>query len=58
MTAGLAIYDTVSVSMYAYIASSLTHIDVDAIRIVPYSHVLRWSSMFNGFPAPRSRRER
>ena len=58
MTAGLAIYDTVSVSMYVYIGSSLTYIGVDAICIVPYSHVLRRTSVFNGFPAPRCRRER
>ena len=57
VTAGLAIYDTVSVAICTCFCSNLTHADVDAICVVTHTHVLYRTSMLDGFPTPCRGRE-
>ncbi len=57
VTAGLAIYDTVSVAICECFRSNVTHADIDAICVVTYTHVLHRTSVLDGFPAPCRRRE-
>ena len=58
VTAGLAIYDTVSLPDQAKRRATLTNLGVDAICFIADTHVLRWTSMLHGLSPPRGRRER